>query len=300
VYVVLHLIGKGPLDRHLLAASVGLVTTWGLIGLTRQTQGIDQPRYIYVGAVFVLLIAASLLGSLRRTPSGIRYGATALGLAAVALTTNVVALGDGVQEAYSWHDRGRATLDLLLRYGGTPAVPDVKGPQDVYYPPTLPGPARLRELVATYGSPLEDTISGVRPIPTWALDAMLFEIVKPRIIDDLASRLPTSTSPAIIVDQADVDSAPEGGCERFTPSGGSPRLTLSLPPGERLYVQSDVAQDLVHTVSRFGVFHPIASRTASLPAGVPWEIELPDLGDVAAWMVRLEPGGAGSLLACMG
>jgi hypothetical protein len=300
VAMVLHLIGKGPIDRLFLSATTGLVTTWALIGLTRQAQGIDEPRYVYLGAVFVLLITVSLFGRLRGTPSHIRYGVAALGLAGVALTSNVLALDNGVDAAYSWHDRGRATVDLLLRYGGSAGVPNEKGPDDQYYPPNVPGPTRLRELVSRYGSPLNDAISGRREIPMWALDTMLVQIVKPRIVETIPATLPPTLSPLVVVEQSDIALAPSAGCQRATPSGEQPRMTVEVPRGQRLYVRVDDAQDIKLTLSRFGAFHELSSRTVALPQDDQWSLALPDLGDDAPWLVRLEPPGPGAVVVCTG
>ena len=77
-------------------------------------------------------------------------------------------------------------------------------------------------------------------------------------------------------------------------------MTMGIDPGQSVYVSSGAAQELRYTWSRFGSYHPLATRTAPLQTDVVTRFAPPDLGDQGAWHLRLAPTSSGSVLLCVG
>ena len=271
---------RAELEPGLWAATAGLISSFLVVGLTRNS--IDGPgtsRYLYVGCIFVVIIAAAALRPGRDATHRLGFAAALGVLAGTSLLWNLGQLDAGVQGLQSWSDRSRATVSLLLRYGGTPALPNDGGSAE-YYPPQIPKPPRLRALVDRLGSPVDDAVSGPVPEPTWAMDLMLVGMADPPIAAISPVTLPVSPRGRSRSWRNTTWRWNRYRLVRAVRAAGDPAwLTVQVSPDQSLYLESDTSTELGFTLSRFGTYHGLARRTAPLSASVPAAVTPPDLGE---------------------
>jgi hypothetical protein len=158
-------------DRRLPARFVGcvagIVTLYGLIGLTRSHDFagiVDYTRYTYVSGILFLIAVGSLAGPIRLREAPNRRLLTMVplgGLLAVALVFNARLLLDGRDLFLLRAARTRALITVAMERP-LPATTDPNRSLVL-----VPSPAVLETLLARYGSPLSDVLVpwAVEPIP---------------------------------------------------------------------------------------------------------------------------------------
>jgi hypothetical protein len=126
----------GPPSAMLLAATIGALTFWGLTAIARTGSAAPAAsRYLYIGAVFIYLIAAEA-----RLGAGLRGGWLALaGLAvAGALIANIAALRAGERSLRQADDSVRASLAVVEI--AAPVISPAFVPSPIFGPQITAGP----------------------------------------------------------------------------------------------------------------------------------------------------------------
>jgi hypothetical protein len=199
---------------------VGLLTTllafWVLTALRRATvQPPDASRYVYVGALFVLLIAAELARG-RRAPRGTLAVASVLVFAAVV--SNAGWLGDAggyLREQAAFTRADLAALDITAGNAGPGYIARLPG-----YPFLQVDAARYRQAAADIGTPAY-TVAELQTAQDPARRVADAELVR---ADRLELR-PTAAG-----------AAPAGGaCRTLSPpavrsAAGTPAIEVTVPP----------------------------------------------------------------------
>jgi hypothetical protein len=288
-----HLLGHRPLRVAAVAGAAGLVSAFAVTGLARAQFGAEQAtaaRYVYTAAPFVLLMACAWLGTLApieaRRP---RVALTVSVVLAVALVANLTGIRWWQQFFLERATETRAAVAVLLRYGGSTAIPadlPIVGRADLRIE-GLPTPGRLADLVERYGSPLDDPLSGTTSIPPEMEERALLWLVDPAFRVDPADGLPDGLGLPEFAGQTDVTAAVEGSCARVTPSGVAPSVTVRVPSGAVLHVLAEGEGTLGAALSRSGTFRDGGTRTLDVPAGGAARVLVPDLGDGSPWLVHL-------------
>ncbi len=204
-------VATGP-TAMLLASTAGVLTFWGLIALQRSGfHNLNTSRYLYIGAVFVWLIAAEA-----RAGVGLRgWGLAAAGvLAAGALIANVSALR-ALEVGLRIHDDGeRASLTAV----------DIAAP--VVRPGFLPDPVQSPTIVArpylaaahALGSPAF-TLSELQSAPY---------SLRQRVDGVLERAESLAVVPAV----------PAAGCVLTRPVLARPALSLDVYPGRTAVIRN--------------------------------------------------------------
>jgi len=283
------LLGARPVLVGALLGFVGLLVQFVLTGLTRVQFGIDNagsPRYIYTGAFFALLVLASWLATQRPGLRGHRQLTVLSAVLAVALAANTFALvhvrAYYLNEAY---ETG-AAMQLMTRFGGTPALPATAGWI------SDPSQQQLQALTAKFGSPLE---AAPQPPPN-VLDYVLLDIVGGQELVGLAA--PGATMQAAPVDSiADATTSSDAQCTYFQPAGPNPVVTTHVPATAAIVVASNSPANIEVRIGMFGTFADQGLKTISLAPNQPTRVSLPNLGQDAVWSVQVrEPSPALSVL----
>ena len=313
VLVVLLFWKQRRINLGVVAGATGLIAQFVLTGLVRASFESSLSRYQYVAVLFILIIVVSLAREVHvqlRRP--VAVGALAA-IVVVSLAANVSTLFVERDWYLARADATRALFDLTLQYGGSPALPDDVNPGGTDPPPGLmvvASPAQLRQVVADYGSPVTDAISGRHPIPDAASDGVLFQIVKDYLVISPASALPVERSTISLAGSANVATTQQDGCLSMTATGGAPQIVVSVAGGKTLYVESTSSGDAEVYISQHGAFaenfqmnyyQMPGSKVFAVSAGQATSITLPDLGPSApVWLVRLDPPQAGTTELCLG
>jgi len=298
-----HLLGHRPLLVGAVAGAAGLLTAYTVTGLARAQLGVDQAaaaRYVYTAAPFILLMLGAWLGTL--APLEVRRSRVALTVVvflALALTANLAQLRWWQQHFLDRADETRAAIAVVLRHGGSPAIPADRAPAGTpdLQIDNLPAPDRLRELIDRFGSPMDDPLSEAAGPSAELEERALLRLVDHAFLVATADGLPgTSTLPTII-EPANVSLASEGSCVRVTSLGPGASVGARVANGGVLHVRPDAGGVLGVQLARSETSSAALARSVDVPAGAVAEVRTPELGDDTGWLVRLDlPTGASSLV----
>jgi hypothetical protein len=260
---------------------------WLLGGLQRaQISSPDASRYLYVGALFVLLIVVELVRGVRvgRWVAGLMVALTSL-----AVVSNVGDLRAGARNVRSQADDTRADLAALVLArdnlppdylaAGFPGVPFVEIDPHEYF-------AAAREL----GS-VADSTAELAAAPEQARLVADGELAN---IEQLVPR-PTTERPGATPPAVDVVTAGQvrthGGCVNFrpdaaVPGGAAPELQVTLPAGGLLLTAQGGRAGV--SVRRFAATFP-RDPSAWLTPGSPAVLRPRADRAPQPWHVRLTP-----------
>jgi hypothetical protein len=273
-----------------LAAAVGIVSLFVLVGLTRSQLGptsASQSRYVYPAAAFVLIGVAGVVNAARqRLARSRRVALAALGTVVLVagLVGNLRALVDGHAVFVGNAHNVNATVALVERYGNAPAVdPD----RDLF---PLPPPARLMALIRTKGWPRPP--ADLRDVPPDVLDRALFQLVGPLppISAAIGSYRPangiqvvrSSAEAGVVGSQVSVRGGPDASIELGVRDGAT--LLVTGPPGGHVET----------SIGRFADPPPESAVAASMPASGSAIVRVPRLDDGGLWKLSVIPATAGA------
>jgi hypothetical protein len=173
LWAVVRLWRDRRLPPRFVGCIAGIVTLYGLIGLTRSHDFagiIDYTRYTYVSGILLLIALGALVGPIRVPEERRRRLLTLVplgGLLAAALVFNARLLFDGRDLFLLRAARTRALVTVAMERP-LPATTDPNRSLIL-----VPSPAVLETLLGRYGSPLSDALvpDAVQPIPPEILAA---------------------------------------------------------------------------------------------------------------------------------
>jgi hypothetical protein len=299
IWAVARLIGVGRLNEAAIAGLAGLLAQYAMTGLVRAQFGVAQvlvPRYVTIGAIFLLLLAAAWLGSvLPRRRARLRTILPLALIAGWALTSNLARVHwDATQFAEKAFET-RAAIELSLAHGGSPALPEGRRGAAIVGAPYLvwfPSAGDLRHLNEIYGLPSGPTI------PADIKRRTLFHLISPSIVATAGAKAPTALSAIEVEQSAGVAYGATGDCLAVRPVGDSPWLVFPAAGGSTLYLTPDAATTVRLYLSLTHDLAPEASREYELETG-PTSLTVPDLGDGSAWYVRLDVSSVTALEVCL-
>jgi hypothetical protein len=229
----------------LVAAGVGALTFWGLAAIARAS--LAEPaasRYLYVGAVFILLIAAEA-----GVGSGLRGGWLAVGgvLLAGALIANINALREGERGLRASDDSVRALLAVVQ------VAAPVVAPNFVAEPTNAPGVTAGKYLLAvrSLGSPaltlpeLERASEGIRENSDRVLEraeALVLTGTRGQITGTRSISVDRVTGGRV---------AASGSCLRLEPNAAGATLDLAFPSDAQLLVRPQPGRAVELYLRRF-------------------------------------------------
>jgi hypothetical protein len=223
-FLALRLAGRGPLSPRLVALLVAALAYWGLLAAFRaQLVAPSESRYIYGGAVLILLVALELADGRRLGVEGLALLGCLVAFSAVG---NYGVLKNGSLSLQDASTHVRAELGAL-EVAGTSIdpnyVPDQPRTQGVKAAPYL-------AVVRAHGSPGDTAAEIARqsePIRLEAdavLEHALGVTVRP------IGALPQTSPPLRVVAAGGGNVSRRGGCVLFRPQSSGGLIELVLPP----------------------------------------------------------------------
>lgn len=285
VAVVAFALRAARLPARTIAVIVAPLGLWAMTALARADLGEPHaPRYIYPGAVLVVLLAAELLRGRRLVTVG------QAGVAAVVVVVAVVGGLDGFRDQASGL-RG-TTAELRGHFGAAELVDGYVDPGFVPAP-RLAGNVRmasLREIDRDFGD------IGIRPaaLPTAApmarvaADQTLIAAGSVQVAPQPERETVRTGAPAVTSGGAAVPA--RRGCTRVV--DGTAPLEISIAPGSAVTVTGTAAGGLL--LRRFADGYPTTGSTP-LPAGV---VLLRAQRDAGPGTWRAQVSGGGELRVC--
>jgi hypothetical protein len=266
-------LARGPASPRLYALLTAGAAFWGLTALFRAHLNAPlDSRYLYLGAVLVVLIAVQVLGPIAVTP---RLAAVVAVLVAAAALANFGALRSGavfLQDTSRYLQVELAALELA-----GPSVDPSFAPDPVRAPDITAG--KYFAAVEQYGSPAASRDE----IPTRAEpERAAADDVLVKALATLGPRGEHGDGPRPAVEAASGRVSHAGSC-----ASGTASLEVGLPP-EGLTVSG--SQPVEVRLRSFAGAFP-AGALGTVPAGATYALRIAPR-DGVAWHVRLNGGGA--------
>jgi hypothetical protein len=242
---------KGPPTVMLLAAVVGALTFWGLTAIARTSGALPaSSRYLYIGAVFIYLIAAEA-----RLGAGLRGGWLALaGLAvAGALIGNIAALRTGERNLRQADDSVRASLAVVEI--AAPVVSPAFVPSPIFGPQITAGPylAAVHDLGSPALTPAELERA---PESTRSGSDQLLEHAE-QLAPVAVSGPLTGTKPVAVTGTTGGQLVARGLCATLVPSVPNASIYLRIAAGRQILVRAHRGAGAAVYLRRFAsVFGP--------------------------------------------
>jgi hypothetical protein len=292
ILVVRRLMAPGPVPVRLVGVlTMGLVY-WGLLGLARAD--LAEPvasRYVYFGAVLVLLIVVCAL-----VPRPLGLAGWALLAAAVLASalSNLGDLRDGARGLHGVTNDVRAALAAVELVGD--AVPAQAQPEPTGAPQIRAGD--YRALVADDGSPVggAEAVLDDGESTKIAVDAALARVLGVAVTPaDEGADVAAGEAPAVVA-AIGGRARSTGSCVLYTAAGSGAALDLRVTPGTSIVLRdaSEAAELRLRRMSDAFSTGPIGT----VAAGATVRLAVPRDAIARPWVLRASPGG--SLRACAG
>jgi hypothetical protein len=267
-----------PRLAGLLATGLGL---WAITAVARST--ISQPeasRYIYLGAVVIVLVGVELLRGIPITSRVTALAACVVGFCAI---TGLTVLRAGSMDLRSTSKTVAAdlgALELAAAYAPPGYQPDPQGAPQITAGPYL-------HTVRAIGSTPADSptdLAAAEPSARAAADGVLLALEAPRL-HPLGTARPAPLASLSITSLIRATQSRRGGCLQLTPLiGGSMVADLALPSGGVVILNEGPAPAAL-ALRRFGeTFYPIPSQVTPRSA---WVLSLPLDRAPVAWQLQL-------------
>jgi hypothetical protein len=269
---------RGPVSPRFYALLAAGAAFWGLTALFRaQLNAPLDSRYLYLGAVLVVLIAVEMLGPVPVKP---RLVAVVAVLVAAAALANFGSLRSGSVFLQDWSRYLQVELAALELAG--PSIDPSFVPDPVRAPDITAG--KYFDAVDQYGSPAAsaDEIPARAEPERAAADDVLVKALGPT----LGPRGEHGHGPPPAVDPAPGRVSSAGGC-----AGAASSLEVRLPP-EGMTVSGSLAVEV--RLRSFASGFP-AGAFGTVPARATYALRIAPREGVT-WHVRLNSGG--SIRAC--
>jgi hypothetical protein len=287
-----HISGRRPLRSAAVAGFAGLLAQFALTGMVRAQLGVTQAtssRYVYIAAILILVATSGWIGT-RFAELRLRPLAVLGAVFVLALGANLSVLPQG-RDAYRLRaDATRASIIVIDRYAGSPAVPDEAN--------LFPIPAKhwLDEIEAQLGLPLDDALLPDAPPPHPSIvDAELFQLVAESFAPMTAGGTrPTMTDP-MVETSSDVTISVATPCIELRVVGADPQVTLSVPGGSTLAIEREQFGEVQAYLALKAPPVENNSRTFPIAPGDLQFVNVPDIDDTRPWIVRIDPPTDGAM-----
>jgi hypothetical protein len=214
--------GSRALSLRFFALLAAAAVYWGLAAVFRaHVNPPTDSRYLYLGAILVLLLVLELVPRIDATPRVIVVLAVFVGAAAVA---NFGSVRDGSRFLQEWSRYVRAELGALELAG--PGTRSDFAPDPVRAPDITAG--RYFDAVRQYGSPASSVaeIARAGEAERQSADSVLLQALGTSV---RPGGDPARIAPPSVEANDKGRATIRGGCVRFAPSGGGAALGVTVP-----------------------------------------------------------------------
>ncbi len=271
-----------PVSSRLAGLLATGITLWIVTGLARSTLGApESSRYIYLGAVVIVLIAVELLQGVTITP---QMNVIAASIVVLCAATGLTVMRTG---ALGWRATSKTVTAQLgaLELARAYAPPDYQ-PNPEKAPPIFAG--EYLHQVRSIGSSPADTPSellSAEPSIRDAADGVLVALETPKLIGLAANSPVAATSKPTLGQITLASQTPDGNCVRLAPTSPHPMAVEATLTSGGLLIENQGADIATISLRRFGesfiqLPEPISARTnvefsmPTDPSNVTWKLTL--------------------------
>jgi hypothetical protein len=285
--VAVRLVRPGPVSPRLVGLLAAGLSLWAVTAATRSTiSAPETSRYIYLGAVVIVLVGVELLDGIAVSTRVV--GVTA-GLVGVAAITGLTVMHNGAQGLRGTSETVKSELGALQLAPAAPAGFQID-PQRA--PQIQAGP--YLHTARSIGSSPADTpaqIVAADPVSRAAADQVLIELGAADFLTSQHSR-PSPLAPApTLVSTGAAKASQRAGCLELSPPTQAGMMVALLLPSGGVEIKVQGGSTPALALRRFGdSFHPLAVTSAPgggdlriAPDGVavPWQLQLSSAAPVS-------------------
>jgi hypothetical protein len=273
-----------PVSPRLAGLAATALSLWIITAATRSTiSPPESSRYIYLGAVAIVLVGVEML-------RGVAIGPHVLALAAVLVAYFALT---GLTVMHAGANGLRGTSKTLAAELGALELASAKAPPN-YHPdpqraPTLEAGPYLHTVRAIGSSPADDPaqIAAADAASRAAADTVLLALEAPALQPAAGTRpSPEARTPQVEASTAGKQTQ-RGNCVAFTPIGAQASLALRARPGARLLMKAAHGAAVGVTLRRFAQALG-AHAIGTLSGGTAAVLQLPlDRAGTRPWYVVL-------------
>jgi hypothetical protein len=242
----------------LLAAGLGL---WAITAVARST--ISQPeasRYIYLGAVVIVLTGVEVLRDVTITPRATVFAAVIVGVCAVTGLTVLRAGAMGLRSNSKAVTAELGALELAAAYAPPGYQPDAQRAPQITAGPYL-------HTVRAVGSSPADSpadIAAAEPALRAIADGVLMALEAPLLTPTTAAHISGSAPAPTLTSVASVTQVQHGSCVDLRPLSGATITGTVLVPKSGLAIDDEGPAPASLALRRFGeIYLPLTSAVAS-------------------------------------
>jgi hypothetical protein len=291
--LLVRLARPGSISPRLAGLVTAAVALWILTGLARSTIGApESSRYIYLGAVIVVLIGVELL-------AGKTIGARAVGTATLLVLlcawTGLTVMRSGAQGL--WETSKTVTAELgALQLASAYAPPNYQ-PDPRQAPPVTAGP--YLHVVRSIGSSPADTpaqIVAAIPSAKAAADSVLLALETPKLVPTTRPDYSLAVSAPQLVAFTSATQTRHAGCIHLSPSSHSPMTAVIALPHDGIVIDDHGLAPVAMSLRRFG--ETFTATSDKVPASGSMAISMPPDSDSSniPWLLQLT--SSSSLAIC--
>jgi hypothetical protein len=279
------------LSPRLLGLVVTGLSLWGITAAARST--ISQPdasRYIYLGAVVIVLVGVELLRGVTIAPRATALATLLVGLCALAGLTLLHSGAAGLRANSKTVTAELGALELAASKAPAGYQPDARRA-----PQILAGPY-LHTVRAIGSTPADSAreIEAADPISRGEADRVLLALNAPTLTPLATGRRSPSSRPPAITSLVSGTQTRRGGCIELSPVVGATMGAALVLPREGLMIRDRGSSPAVLAVRRFG------DSFDALPAAIPPHgtsvlVAVPD-ADAAPWQAQI--GSSSTISIC--
>jgi hypothetical protein len=260
LFILARLSRRAPVSPRFVGLIATAVVLWIVTAFARSTiSPPDAGRYVYLGAVAIVLLGVELLAEVRIPTRAVVVSVPLVALFALTGLTTLYNGAVGLRETSQTVTAELGALQMAAAY----APPGFR-PDPTLAPPVAAGP--YLHTVRSIGSSPADTpaeITAANPVARAAADHVLLDLEQPKLTAISSGRAPLVAAPRPVVALAGGTATPAGPCVALRPSSRAAMTSvLTLPPGGVLIRDEGTAQATVAAKRFADAFAPIA-HTAS-------------------------------------
>ncbi len=282
--VLFHLARRRTVSARLVGLLAAASALWTVTAVARSTYGApESSRYIYLGAVLIVLVGVELLRGVTITPLMSVIATLVIAVCAFAGLTLLRAGAVGLRETSKTVTAELGALEIAAAY----APPEYR-PDWINAPPVYAGP--YLRTVHSIGSSPADTpaeILASEPPVRAAADTVLMAVEAPRLRTPPAPRLPALALAPTVASLSGATMSRDADCVRVTPLPGA-RMSLILTlGGTGLLIRNEGVAVVSLAARRFGeafdlLRRPLAAHSEGVlsrlsdaySASIPWRLRL--------------------------
>lgn len=280
--VLRHLFGDIKISARLTGLLATGLALWAITAAARSTiSPPDSSRYIYLGAIVIVLIGVELLRGVAITPRASAVSALIVAFCGVSGLTLLHSGSVGWRATSHTVTAELGALELAARY-----APATYRPDPIYAPPVMAG--EYLQAVKRIGSTPADSPAEIQTAESSArtsADSVLFALETPKLVQIPHNHASSSSSPLQVIELTAASQQRRGGCIELAAPPASAATAIVVVPRDGVLISDHGNYHMLLSVKRFG--EGFLALDHSVPAQTEMSLSIPADSSSVGWQLQL-------------